>query len=204
MNYPNLYTPAEHLAAAKDGLRLPRIVAICGSTRFWNEMADADRELTAQGYVVVKPGCDLKRPHPLWADPAEAEALKVRLDALHKAKIRAADEVLVVNPGGYIGDSTAAEIAYAEELGKPVRYWDWGGRITEAGDDRRAAAPVIHELTGDVGLTDSERTVLRHALDLVAVEMEAHTDDYTDAEVEAHTALCRLADPDETPEADRG
>lgn len=68
----------------------------------------------------------------------------------------------------------------------------------------RAFPPVTHELTGDVGLTESERTVLRHALDLVAVEMETHPDDYTDAEVEAHTALCRLADPDETPEADRG
>ncbi|TQF02628.1 hypothetical protein E6W39_10580 [Kitasatospora acidiphila] len=47
--------------------------------------------------IVVKPGCDMKSPHELWSDPVEAEALKVRLDDLHRAKIRLADEVLVVN-----------------------------------------------------------------------------------------------------------
>ncbi|MEV4808101.1 hypothetical protein AB0K18_49650 [Nonomuraea sp. NPDC049421] len=44
----------------------------------------------------------------------------MRLDDLHRAKIRLADEVLVV--GDYIGDSTRAEIAYARSLGKPVRF----------------------------------------------------------------------------------
>jgi hypothetical protein len=33
-----------------------------------------------------------------------------------------ADEVFVVNPGGYIGESTRGEIIYAEAHGKPVRY----------------------------------------------------------------------------------
>ncbi|MGW8721554.1 hypothetical protein ACWGNR_19925 [Streptomyces althioticus] len=113
-------TPEDQLAAAKAGLTLPRIVAICGSTRFMAEMAEADLRETAAGRIVVKPGCDMKSPHGLWADPGEAEALKVRLDALHRAKIRLADEVLVV--GDYVGDSTRAEIAYARSLGRPVRF----------------------------------------------------------------------------------
>nr|WP_286168882.1 hypothetical protein [Actinospica acidiphila] len=83
-------------------------------------MAEADLRETAAGRIVVKPGCDMKSPHGLWADPGEAEALKVRLDALHRAKIRLADEVLVV--GDYVGDSTRAEIAYARSLGRPVRF----------------------------------------------------------------------------------
>ena len=62
----------------------------------------------------------MKSPHELWSDPVEAEELKVRLDDLHRAKIRLADEVLVV--GDYIGDSTRAEIAYARSLAKPVRF----------------------------------------------------------------------------------
>jgi len=33
-----------------------------------------------------------------------------------------ADEVYIVDPGGYVGESTRREIAYAESLGKPVRY----------------------------------------------------------------------------------
>ncbi|MFF5404578.1 hypothetical protein ACFY8K_16945 [Streptomyces misionensis] len=120
MPYPQNLTPTETLATGKALLRIPTIVAICGSTRFMQEMADADRELTWGGYIVVKPGCDMKTPHPLWENPAEAEAGKQRLDGLHRAKIRLADEVLIV--GNYIGDSTRAEIAYARQLGKPVRF----------------------------------------------------------------------------------
>ncbi|MFF8590009.1 hypothetical protein ACF061_00975 [Streptomyces sp. NPDC015220] len=120
MTYPQLLTPAEKLAGGKAQLNIPTITVICGSTRFMREMADADRELTWAGHIVVKPGCDMKTPHDLWADPVEAEAGKVRLDGLHRAKIRLADEVLVV--GDYIGDSTRSEIAYARSLGKPVQF----------------------------------------------------------------------------------
>ncbi|WP_432091549.1 hypothetical protein [Streptomyces sp. NRRL F-5630] len=120
MSYPRSLTPEQRLSDAKELLGLPRIVAICGSTRFMTEMNEADLRETAAGRIVVKPGCDMKSPHALWSDPVEAEALKARLDALHRAKIRLADEVLVV--GDYIGDSTRAEIAYARSLGKPVRF----------------------------------------------------------------------------------
>ncbi|WP_327335904.1 hypothetical protein OG384_04520 [Streptomyces sp. NBC_01324] len=120
MPYPQLLTAEEKLAQGKAGLNIPTIIVICGSTRFMDAMADADRELTWAGHIVVKPGCNMKQLDPLWADEAEAEAGKVRLDGLHRAKIRLADEVLVVGP--YIGDSTRAEIAYARELGKPVRF----------------------------------------------------------------------------------
>ncbi|MET9993459.1 hypothetical protein ABZ061_28280 [Streptomyces mutabilis] len=124
MSRPRLLTPAEKLADAKKLLSLPRIVVICGSTRFMTEMNEADLRETKAGKIVVKPGWDMKSPHALWSDAAEAEAeaeaLKVRLGDLHRAKIRLADEVLVV--GDYIGDSTRAEIAYARSLDKPVRF----------------------------------------------------------------------------------
>ncbi|MEW2578414.1 hypothetical protein [Streptomyces syringium] len=120
MSYPKLQTAGEKLADAKRDLPLPTIVAICGSTRFMEEMAEADLRETAAGRIVVKPGCDMQRPHPLWADPADAEALKKSLDRLHRRKIILADEVLVV--GDYIGDSTRAEIAYARSIGKPIRF----------------------------------------------------------------------------------
>ncbi|WP_449352113.1 hypothetical protein [Streptomyces shaanxiensis] len=58
----------------------------------------------------------------MWADPVQADRLKQMLDTLHRQKIDLADEVLIVNPGGYIGDSTRREIAYARSLGKPLRY----------------------------------------------------------------------------------
>jgi hypothetical protein len=120
VSYPRPLTPEEKLADVKQLLGLPRIVVICGSTRFMTEMAEADLRETRSGKIVVKPGFDMKSPHELRADPVQAETLKVLLGDLHRAKIRLADEVLVV--GDYIGDSTRAEITYARKLGKPVRF----------------------------------------------------------------------------------
>ena len=49
-------------------------------------------------------------------------AEKVALDELHKRKIGLADEVHVLNVGGYIGKSALSEINYAEAGGKPITY----------------------------------------------------------------------------------
>lgn len=120
VSYPQYLTPAEALVKAKRDLGIPTVVVICGSTRYMQAMTDLDRLLTWTGNIVIKPGCDMKTPHELWDDPTEAEAGKQRLDDLHRAKIRLADVVYVV--GTHIGDSTRAEIAYAESLGLPIRY----------------------------------------------------------------------------------
>lgn len=88
MSHPQLLTPEQHLVSAKRGLGLPVIVAICGSTRFMTQMAEADLQETVAGRIVVRPGCNLKEPHAPWADPADAEDMKYRLDKLHRAKIR--------------------------------------------------------------------------------------------------------------------
>jgi len=146
VSYPQLPTPEEKLADAKKLLGLPRIVVICGSTRFMIEMTEADLRETRAGKIVVKPGCDMKSPHELWSDPVEAEALKVRLDNLHRAKIRLADEVLVV--GDYIGDSTRAEITYARSLGSGAGGSCHGdaarGRpAARAGSCHRGSLPVL-------------------------------------------------------------
>lgn len=44
------------------------------------------------------------------------------LDDMHKRIIDMADEIFVINVGGYIGSSTRSEIVYAAETGKVVRY----------------------------------------------------------------------------------
>lgn len=100
----------------------PVIVALCGSTRFWEQMQEANVRETAAGKIVVAPGCNMKEPHALWAGDDQADELKQRLDDLHRRKIDLADEVLVVAPGGYIGDSTRGEVDYATRLGLPIRY----------------------------------------------------------------------------------
>lgn len=51
---------------------------------------------------------------------------KIALDELHKRKIDLADEVFVLNVGGYIGESTRSEIEYAKSLAMPIRYLERG------------------------------------------------------------------------------
>jgi hypothetical protein len=100
-----------------DGPDRPRIVVLCGSTRFKTDFERVNRSLTLAGHIVLAPGVF---GH---ADGIELSAAsKDALDALHFRKIDLADEVIVVNPGGYVGDSTRREIAYAEQTGKPVGY----------------------------------------------------------------------------------
>ncbi len=93
----------------------PEIVCICGSVRFVKEMRAVNRDLTFAGAIVVAPG---------EADEVITDEQKTALDALHLRKIDLADRVLVVNPGGYIGESTNREITYAHATGTPVSYTD--------------------------------------------------------------------------------
>ena len=93
----------------------PEIVCICGSVRFADEMRAANRDLTFAGVIVVAPG---------ETGESITSEQKAALDALHLRKIDLADRVLVVNPGGYIGESTSREIAYARATGKPVSFTD--------------------------------------------------------------------------------
>ncbi len=79
------------------------------------EMRVANRELTFSGVIVVVPS---------EADESPTPEQKDVLDALHMRKIDLADRVLIVNPGGYIGESTRREIAYAQASGKPVTFTD--------------------------------------------------------------------------------
>lgn len=91
----------------------PEIVCICGSARFVSEIRAANRDLTFVGIIVVAPG---------ESDEVITDEQKAVLDALHLHKIDLADRVLVVNPGGYVGESTSREIAYARAAGKPVAF----------------------------------------------------------------------------------
>ena len=47
---------------------------------------------------------------------------KEMLDDMHKRKIDMSDSIFVINPGGYIGESTKLEIINAIEHGKKVDY----------------------------------------------------------------------------------
>jgi hypothetical protein len=99
-----------------------KVVTLCGSTRFEAEFAALNQRLTLQGCVVLSLGMFGLPDLPGYDWTADSADLQARLGRVHFQKIRMADEVYIVDPGGYIGASTRREIAYAESLGKPVRY----------------------------------------------------------------------------------
>jgi hypothetical protein len=105
----------------------PTITVLCGSTRFLEAFQRANLRLTLLGHIVLSIGCDTKSDVELALAGVVGADAKPALDELHKRKIDLADEVLVLNVGGYIGESTRSEIEYAEKLGKPIDYLVIGG-----------------------------------------------------------------------------
>ena len=79
---------------------------------------EVQKRLTLEGYIVISVG--------LFGHSGDDEVwkpgTKEMLDDMHLRKIDLADEIFVINVGGYIGESTRREIEYAEDTGKNINY----------------------------------------------------------------------------------
>src|SRR5215469_2128330 len=106
----------DDLLARKNATSQPVTVCICGSTRFIQAWQDANLAETLAGKIVLSIGCNTKSDEEL-ASEMGIEINKEMLDVLHLFKIDRADEVLILNVGGYVGESTRREIEYARRLG---------------------------------------------------------------------------------------
>lgn len=149
----------------------PEIVCLCGSTRFYDAFQRANYEETMAGKIVLSVGF-----YPHSSEQAHGETIgitpeqKEALDQLHKHKIYLADEVYVLNVGGYIGDSTRSEIAFAEALGKPIRYLEDTPlpHVLIAVEDERAAQlcdAAAARLRNGQRASEAVETVARCAVD---------------------------------------
>jgi hypothetical protein len=101
------------------------VITLCGSTRFRKEFMEAQKRLTLEGNIVISVGLfGHSGDQEVWENMDEGTLTKTKemLDDMHKRKIDMADEIFVINVGGYIGDSTKSEIEYAKAHGKGVRY----------------------------------------------------------------------------------
>jgi len=114
------------------GRERPEIVCLCGSTRFKEEFREENKRLTLAGKIVLSVG--FFGHVDGWPEEASHDD-KNGLDELHKRKIDLADWIRVINPGGYIGDSTASEIEYAWEHGKPISFYG-PERYPDTGNDQ--------------------------------------------------------------------
>ncbi len=102
-----------------------KVITLCGSTKFKNEFLKVQKDLTLNGNIVISVGLfGHSGDSEVWEDMDEGTLTKTKemLDDMHKRKIDMADEIFVINVGGYIGESTKSEIEYAKSHGKKVNY----------------------------------------------------------------------------------
>jgi len=112
-------------------MKKPEIVCLCGSTRFYQEFQKANYEETMAGRIVLSVGfynhASVEAHGEQWGCTPKQ---KVALDELHFRKIELADTVLILNVGGYIGESTGRELAYTIFCNKGLRFLE-----PEAGEE---------------------------------------------------------------------
>lgn len=115
--YERLIDPRSNYFAIAPAYAKPGVVCLCGSTRFKEQYEKANFNETLQGRIVLSVGCFGHAQGIILT-----EQQKAQLDQLHLRKIDLADEILVINVDGYIGESTKREIAYAIAKGKFIRW----------------------------------------------------------------------------------
>lgn len=109
-------------------IRNYKIITLCGSTKFKDEFLKAQKDLTLKGNIVISVGLfGHSGDSEVWENMDEGTLTKTKemLDDMHKRKIDLADEIFVINVGGYIGESTKSEIEYAKATGKKVNYLEY-------------------------------------------------------------------------------
>lgn len=102
-----------------------KVITLCGSTRFKEAFMEIQKILTLEGNIVISVGLfGHSGDNEVWENMDEGALTKTKemLDDMHKRKIDMSDEIFVINVGGYIGESTRAEIEYANATGKTVKY----------------------------------------------------------------------------------
>lgn len=104
----------------------PKIITLCGSSRFVDVMAICARILERDEQAITM-GLHLL---PWWysgqAIPhhlAEHEDVADELNELHFRKIDISSEIFVVNKDDYIGKDTKREIKYAQANKKDIRWY---------------------------------------------------------------------------------
>lgn len=93
------------------------IITLCGSIKFKDKFIKVQEKLTLEGNIVLTPNFfnNIKK------EEIDEETKKM-LDEMHRQKIDMSDEIYIINFGGYIGESTKAEIEYAKTKGKKISY----------------------------------------------------------------------------------
>lgn len=99
----------DELLTYKSETPAPLTYCLCGSTdKAKDAFRDENKRLTLEGYIVLSIGVNARD-----SELDITHEQKRALDILHLYKIDKADRVRILNVGGYIGESTRRELAYA-------------------------------------------------------------------------------------------
>lgn len=98
-----------------------KIIVICGSMSFYEQMFDEQVRLSKEGNIVILPVIELVKNESNRMFPAVEKEM---YSEIHMRKIDIADEIYVVNYDGYVDPSTAREITYASQIGVHVKFME--------------------------------------------------------------------------------
>lgn len=93
-----------------------KVVTLCGSMKFQSDMMELAEKLAREGECVLTPVYMVMKDREF----SEEEVKRLKLEQFKRIEL--ADEIFVVNVDGYVGESTMAEIEFAERYGKRVRW----------------------------------------------------------------------------------
>lgn len=112
-----------------------QITTICGSTRYKHLIEKYAAYLERSGNFIVFRSQFFSHADGITLTDDEIE----RANELHRFKIRTSNAIHVINPGGYIGDSTKDEIAYAIFNEKDIYF------MSAAGDTHNVIQDVVNK-----------------------------------------------------------
>ena len=94
-----------------------KIITLCGSLKFENEMMIIAEKMALEGYCILTP------VYPVLENVERTEEQLMKFKEEHFKRIELSDAILVVNVNNYIGNSTNLEVEYAKKLGKEIIYY---------------------------------------------------------------------------------
>lgn len=95
-----------------------KVITICGSLKFKDEMMQLAAKTQIEGNIVLTPIFPVKGDKTIFTE----EQLNM-LRKMHKEKIRMSDAIFVLNIDNYIGSNTESEIEFAKSLNKEILYY---------------------------------------------------------------------------------
>ena len=93
-----------------------KIITVCGSFKYLDEMIKVSEKLCLGGNCVLSP------MYPINGKKYSDEDKKI-LGQMHLERIKISDAIVVINVDNYIGEATMKEIAFAKSLGKEIIYY---------------------------------------------------------------------------------